>query len=329
MSGSDYGRLLREFAGNVERVAVLMIEDNPIDALLLKTILKHSYQAYFDVFHATTMAEAEGSLKNSPFDIILADLSLPDSEGIETVERVHILAPEIPIVVLTSIDDASVGLQAVQAGAQDYLIKGQIESGLLTRSILYSIERNRMQVKARNLSLKDDLTGLYNRRGFLEFAEQHVRLAQRNVRTLLLIFADLDKLKTINDTFGHREGDEAIKAAAAILNATFRRSDIIARIGGDEFTVLAIDASMEGGEIMISALEQNIRRHNEQSEAPYNISLSTGTALFDPTRPCSIEELMERADRALYKQKHKRRSPVHSPEHWRVDATLAQNWIGR
>jgi diguanylate cyclase (GGDEF)-like protein len=293
-----------------DAMRILMVEDNPIDARLLEAILSKAELGDLQITQSATLADAFGLAEENRFDCILLDLFLPDSYGIETVTRMHRSAADLPIVVMTSLDDAGFGIQALQAGAQDYLVKGHIGARMLARSVRYAIERNRMQMEIRNLSLKDELTGLYNRRGFLALAEQQLKLAQRSARDLLLLFADVDGLKYINDTFGHREGDYAIKNSAEILRKTFRRSDIIARIGGDEFTVLAVDASLEDGQRMIAALEQNIEIHNEQSEDPYRLTLSMGLAAFEPSMTHSIEELMSRADAALYEQK--RRKPARS-----------------
>jgi len=295
-----------------DTMRILMVEDNPIDERLLKAILSKTDLGEFDITPAATLAKAMALLEKNRFDVVLLDLSLPDSYGIETVHCIHTSAADLPIVVMTSLDDAGFGVQALQAGAQDYLVKGHIDAHLLARSLRYAIERNRMQMEIRNLSLRDELTGLYNRRGFLTLAEQQLKLAQRGARELLLIFADVDGLKYINDTFGHREGDYVIKNAAAVLRKTFRRSDIVARIGGDEFTVLAIDASLEDGQRMIEALRQNIDMQNELSEDPYRLSLSAGLAAFD-SMTHSIEELMSRADIALYEQKKMRRARGMSP----------------
>lgn len=291
-----------------DAMRILMVEDNPIDARLLKAILSTANLGDFQITQSTTLAKAIDLVEKNRFDVVLLDLSLPDSYGIETVNRMHASAADHPIVVMTSLDDAGFGIQALQAGAQDYLVKGHIDAHMLARSVRYAIERNRMQMEIRNLSLKDELTGLYNRRGFLALAEQQLKLAQRGAGNLLLLFADIDGLKYINDTFGHREGDYAIKNAATILRKTFRRSDIVARIGGDEFTVLAVDASLEGGQAMINALQQNIDMHNDLSEDPYRLSLSAGLAAFEPSMTPSIEELMSRADSALYDQKKLRRA---------------------
>ncbi|HUQ34274.1 MAG TPA: CHASE3 domain-containing protein [Pyrinomonadaceae bacterium] len=153
------------------------------------------------------------------------------------------------------------------------------------------------------LSLKDDLTGLYNRRGFLTLAEQQMKHAQRSDEQSVLVFADLDGLKGINDSFGHQEGSNAIVKAAQILKETFRESDILARLGGDEFTVLATVASTDRTEAIKFRLQQKLRSFNARHELDYKLSMSIGIARLDPQSRLSIDELIERADAAMYEHK--------------------------
>jgi len=168
-------------------------------------------------------------------------------------------------------------------------------------------DRKRQEDALRALSLVDELTGLYNRRGFLTLAQQQLKLARRGHRELVLLFIDMDDFKEINDTFGHHEGDAALVRAADILKHTFRDSDIVARLGGDEFVVLATDTGKTGSEVIINRLRQELRQRNEREGYPYRLSFSVGAARFDPDAPPSIEELLAAADAMLYEQKkHKR-----------------------
>jgi diguanylate cyclase (GGDEF)-like protein/PAS domain S-box-containing protein len=170
-------------------------------------------------------------------------------------------------------------------------------------------ERKRQEEALRALSLVDELTGLYNRRGFLTLAQQQLKQARRGHRELVLLFVDMDDFKEINDTFGHHEGDAALVRASEILKHTFRDSDIIARLGGDEFVVLATDTGKAGSEIIIQRLREELRNRNERDGYPYRLSFSVGAARFDPEAPPTIEELLAAADAMLYAQKrHKRQS---------------------
>jgi len=167
-------------------------------------------------------------------------------------------------------------------------------------------ERKEAEEALKTLSLKDDLTGLFNRRGFFTVAEQGLKTAQRIGTEMMLIFGDLDNLKGINDTFGHREGDQALVDTSQILKETFRESDIIARMGGDEFVILAINSFETSAEKLINRFEQVLNDHPLQTKRPYTLSLSLGLACFDPQNPCSIDVLLAQADKIMYENKQKK-----------------------
>ncbi|HTL48824.1 MAG TPA: diguanylate cyclase [Verrucomicrobiae bacterium] len=157
--------------------------------------------------------------------------------------------------------------------------------------------------KVKNLSLTDELTQLYNRRGFITHAEQQIRVSDRKKRPISILFADLDGMKEINDQLGHKMGDQALIETAAILNNTFRKADVIARLGGDEFAVLAVETNEETAVVMSDRLQKNIREFNEQTGLPFKLAISTGISTYDPENPCSLEKLLERADDEMYKMK--------------------------
>lgn len=282
---------------------VLLVEDNPGDARLLREFIAEIDPPQFEITRVERLSEAIQALKARHFDAVLLDLSLPDGHGLSTFDTLHQQVPGVPIVVLTGLDDNTLALSAVQQGAQDYLVKGQVSSALLWRSLRYAIERNRMQAALRNLSIIDDLTGLYNRRGFLTLAQQQIKNAQRGDTKLLLIYADLDKMKQINDNYGHQEGDWALIKVADILRATFRESDIIARLGGDEFTVLATVHPDDDRAELLPRLQNNIKALNEMQARPYEVSLSIGSTCFDPHVDQSLEDRLAQADEALYNEK--------------------------
>jgi len=165
----------------------------------------------------------------------------------------------------------------------------------------------RLREELRTMALIDDLTGLNNRRGFSTLGQQQVKLADRAQRGMFLLFSDLDNLKLINDTFGHHEGDQALIETANIHRETFRQSDIIARVGGDEFAVLAIESHKGSGEILAARLQERLRTHNTQRNRRYKLSISVGLDYYDPTCPRSIDELLDRADRSMYEQKQQKK----------------------
>lgn len=171
-------------------------------------------------------------------------------------------------------------------------------------------ETVQLREKLREMSINDELTGLYNRRGFLDMAERELKIAKRKKRMLVLFFVDLDGLKWINDTLGHNGGDQALIDTANILKKTFREVDILARFGGDEFVILATDASKFSAEILTARLYENLTAHNSKETCRYNLSLSIGISYYDPEIPASLEELISRVDSAMYEQKKSKRKLI-------------------
>lgn len=170
-------------------------------------------------------------------------------------------------------------------------------------------ERRRIQETLRQLSLLDELTKLYNRRGFITLAQEQLLLANRTKKELVLLFADVDDLKNINDKFGHQEGDRALIETAYILKDTFRKSDIIARVGGDEFVVLAVDTPVARIGIPVEHLQKNFKTHNAREGRAYQLSISIGTTIYDPQHPLSVDELLSQADKLMYRDKNNKKHP--------------------
>jgi diguanylate cyclase (GGDEF)-like protein/PAS domain S-box-containing protein len=163
--------------------------------------------------------------------------------------------------------------------------------------------RREMEIELEAMALTDQLTGLYNRRGFFTLATRELRRAQRSKESMLLFFADLDGLKAINDDFGHEEGDRILMAAAKILTQTFRTSDIISRIGGDEFAILVVDADESLMEKLLLRLYRLINNLNIRKLHKSKLAVSIGHTVYDPTNPVSLDELISLADQRMYKMK--------------------------
>ncbi|MCI0402466.1 MAG: diguanylate cyclase [Acidobacteria bacterium] len=289
-----------------ETITVLLVEDEPDHRLLFRKMLAAA-GGREKVVAVESLKRALDYLAHERADIVLLDLRLPDSQGMETFASLHAQAPAVPIIVLSGMSDEQMAVEAVRQGAQDYLVKGQFEAGLLSRAIRYGIERHRMREELRSLSLVDELTGLYNRRGFLVLAEQQQKIGRRTRRGFLLFFLDLDGLKEINDNFGHKEGDHAIVKASEVLKEAFRGSDIIARLGGDEFAVLAVEADTGAAQRPLMELEHELKELKARKELPYNISLSIGVARSNPNNDESIEQLLTQADAFMYEEKRNKR----------------------
>ncbi|MBN2444823.1 MAG: GGDEF domain-containing protein, partial [Spirochaetales bacterium] len=170
------------------------------------------------------------------------------------------------------------------------LFQKHLETEEEMKKILSQLERTNKELQ--NLSLRDELTGLYNRRAFITLGEQHLRLASRTKRIFLLFFADMDGLKSINDTYGHREGDVALMKGADILKQSFREADIIARFGGDEFTIVAIDAGKDDVTTLKLNLLKNIKNYNKTSKKPYKLGISMGFAVYNNDSSKTFENLI-------------------------------------
>jgi diguanylate cyclase (GGDEF)-like protein len=168
--------------------------------------------------------------------------------------------------------------------------------------------RSRFLDQLRSFALTDDLTGLYNRRGLLLLGLQHLKLASRTGKSLLLFFVDIDQFKRVNDSLGHLKGDAFLICCSEVLRSTFRASDIIARIGGDEFVVLAQEGAENGSGAIFDRLESALRSLNDKVDSPHKLSLSVGVARFDPQNPVSLGELLALADREMFEHKRARAS---------------------
>ena len=160
-----------------------------------------------------------------------------------------------------------------------------------------------MEDTLRLLSWIDELTKLYNRRGFIQMAEHQIKLAGRTKKGLFLFFADVDKLKLINDTYGHSEGDRALIEITELLKDSFRESDIIARIGGDEFAALLPETSKENVATIMERLQQKLETLNKREDRKYQLSISFGITPYDPDTSVNSENLLKQADRLMYAQK--------------------------
>ncbi len=170
-------------------------------------------------------------------------------------------------------------------------------------------ERKRIEARLYTLSTKDELTGLFNRRGFFTLVEQQLKMANRDKKTIFLFYADLDNLKEINDSLGHQVGDEALVDIAKILQDTFRESDIIARVGGDEFIAVPVGTTGETVRLISDRVDRNLEIYNSEKTRQHCLSLSFGIVSYDPSAPSTIDELLAQGDRLMYEQKRSKKSP--------------------
>ena len=302
---SAFGPDLAGVAGDLIRV--LLVEDSRTQARFIQQVLRDLRAwAEFDVVWAETLESALDRLGDDGVDIVLLDLMLPDSEGLATFQRLYGAHSGVPIIVLSGVGDEAVAMRAVSEGAQDYLIKKNVSPDLLARSVRYALERHRAMEALRRLALVDELTGVHNRRGFMYLGDQQLAVARRAGMSATVLFVDVDGLKRINDTSGHERGDRALADAAALMRRTFRSSDVVGRVGGDEFAALLLSETEPA--TSIERLRAAIDDHNREAGADAPLSCSIGAVRCDPADHRSLQELLAEADRAMYASRHAARS---------------------
>jgi diguanylate cyclase (GGDEF)-like protein len=290
-----------------ERQRVLLIEDNPGDARLIREMLSEGEDGLFELDCVGRLSQGLEYLSAQPAGVVLLDLSLPDSYGFDTFLKVYAHSPKVPIIVLTGHDDQTVALSAVKTGAQDYLVKGKLDRELLLRSMQYSIERKRYQEQLEYQANYDALTGLPNRNLLHDRLKQSV-YAQRFVRSIGVVFLDIDHFKFVNDSLGHNTGDKLLQKVAARLLDSVRDGDTVARLGGDEFILILNDQT--GQEVIYRAMQRIISRITEPVEVDGQellVTASAGISLYPQDGP-DVETLLKNADAAMYRAKEKGRN---------------------
>jgi diguanylate cyclase (GGDEF)-like protein len=203
---------------------------------------------HIELHHVLRLSDGIDAWQQHAFDVVLLDLSLPDSSGLYGVTTLRREIPVAPIVVLTGNSDNQLALEALDHGAQDYLVKGQTSGAALVRTIRHAIHRHRKQLqresqvaKLTQLTRIDPLTSLLNRQALDEVIAKEWSRSERSGAPLSCVLIDLDHFKRINDTYGHLIGDEVLKGAAGLLSKISRECDHVARYGGEEFCAILPD----------------------------------------------------------------------------------------
>jgi diguanylate cyclase (GGDEF)-like protein len=281
---------------------VLLIGGDPADAARTAGLLAQGGIGRFTVSRIGTVAAAAESLRRRPCDAVLLDLARSDHAGLDAVKAVLAIAPDIPLVVLGRLDER-LALEAVRSGAQDYLVEGQGDGGLLRRAVRHAIERKRIERELSQLAKLDPLTGLPNRTLFRDRLAQAVQRLDRRDHVMALIFIDLDGFKAVNDRYGHATGDRLLEAVAARLRRVVRRTDTLARLGGDEFTIILEglrhrDDAARVAEQALFSLRQSFEVDGEVIE----LGASLGVAIASHATEMP-DALTRRADAAMYRAK--------------------------
>jgi diguanylate cyclase (GGDEF)-like protein len=291
-------------------IAVLVVEDDRGEASSVQSMLERSDAPRFEVVQAASVEEALRMLLERSYDALLLDLTLPEGLGIDALMRAKVAAADAPIVVLGAEPSDEEALQVLRAGAQDYLAKEECNARLLARTISQAVERHRIRselLAARQrehfAATHDALTGLANRESFLELFRSALAQAERTRKSLALLFIDLDHFKAINDSLGHVAGDQLLKFVADRLSTVTRRSDLVARLAGDEFVLCIRDMSDAHAPAAVAQKLMEILSEPYLLEGNESwITASIGIAVF-PVDGADAQELLRNADMAMYRAK--------------------------
>ncbi|HEY3656185.1 MAG TPA: GGDEF domain-containing protein [Steroidobacteraceae bacterium] len=250
-------------------------------------------------------------VKQAP-DVLLLESTLTPHFVSRMAIQLRNKLPNLPILLLPDIHGAVELEGPPEVGGKQSRLSAAagnnpIAADTIAQTLRYTHGHLGLQRTLLQMALRDDLTGLHNRRGFMALAARNLRWARDARQNMLMFFADLDGLKWINDHYGHSEGDRAISLAAACIEQTFRKFDVTGRLSGDEFVALIQEEPGGSAEAICQRLHSNLADCTG-AENRYKLSLSVGVAHFDPDKPATLQDLMRQADTALYAQKRKRKN---------------------
>ncbi len=288
------------------KISLLIVEDDIDDFYIVKELLQKDEHFDYEFFHTGKLESAIYLTTQRQVDVILLDLNIEDSEGLETLQKMIKTLPDTPIVVLTGLNEEQIGRTAIQNGATDYIPKAHATTYLLSRAITYGIDRNRLISEIKRQAEEDCLTGLPNRSSLFKHLETLIEQAKRNDSKLAMAMLDLDGFKSVNDKYGHLAGDKLLVEVARRLKQALRKSDYVARLAGDEFILLI--TNYNNHEELLSVLEKKrlsvakpmlIDLPAENIEV--KISCSIGVVEWSENK--TIENLVSLADSQLYEGK--------------------------
>jgi diguanylate cyclase (GGDEF)-like protein len=288
-------------------IKILHVEDSDEDAELLAFALANAHDREYDIHRARSLSEMHEILTLVRPDIVLLDLHLPDSHGLDTVRKAMLVSHDAPVLVLTGKNEDEIGIAAVDAGAQDFLPKGEIMTPVLKRGIDFAIRRKGVVRAAELRAATDALTGLSNRAHFIRTLDSATAHADRHCHGFALAVVDLEGFKAINDGKGLAAGDEVLTTVAVRMKAVARNNDHLCRLGGDEFVIL-LDGVVAEEQAKIAAA-----RYAAAIGAPITlrngdvvrVDASLGLALC-PGDGRTASALVEAADRRMYQAKAER-----------------------
>ena len=282
----------------------LLIEDRAHDAEFIEMMLTRSPEISVTVNHVVTLTQAIAACQTDKFDIILLDLGLPDSPGVDSISTLLAYVPETPIVVLTGDERDQTAVRAINAGAQDYLPKQHVVGSLLARILKHSIARQQRLNRANSDALIDVLTGLGNRRAFDSELDRRINDFHRHRFPFCLALFDIDRFKSVNDNWGHSVGDEVIRTVAKAISEKGRKSDHFSRYGGEEFSMVMPMTPLAGAKL---ATRRCLARTREVKASEHDLSVTASCGLTEVIKDDTVASIVDRADAALYEAKRRGR----------------------
>ena len=290
---------------------ILVVDDTKANLKLLMAVLGG---AGYRVRPATDGELALRSVRAKRPDLILLDVKMPGIDGYEVCRRLK--ADEdtssIPVIFISASVDNNGRVMGFEAGGVDFITKPFSSAEVLARvdthlSLRHAqVELERRAVELRDMAETDELTGLLNRRGFMLLGDNALRAAAASGVSVAVMYADIDGMKEINDTHGHSVGDEALRETAAILREWFRSSDLLGRMGGDEFAALAVGIGERGMHSLLCRVDAGFSAR--EAEGGYPLALSTGVTYSETDAGASsLEQLLELADERMYAAKQAKR----------------------
>lgn len=304
---------------------ILLVEDDQEFADILRIRLSKEMGPRLEITCLPTLQQALGALAEKTWDLILLDLMLPDSSGIQTFATLRSQARHTPVVIMSGLDNDALAIDAVRKGAEDYLVKGEINSRFLLRIMHHAIDRHRIKEKLASvtgrlretnlrlekMALLDPLTELYNRRGLQQALTRETQILSREGGKLMVLIFDIDDFKKINDSLGHPVGDILLKETAKKIQDSVRASDHVARIGGDEFILLLPKTLLKEGLRLAERLRfavSNITITVSEKET-MKITASFGLAPV-PEHVASVDDLLAISDPFLRQSKNEGKNRV-------------------
>jgi len=294
-----------------EAIKILLVEDNKDHGFLVRNHLNSKLKYSVEIAETGEQALALVKENTSRFNLVLLDYNLPGTNGLNILRQIQTLNRHLPIVVITGLGSEAVAVEIMKAGAKDYVIKTGEYYKALHITIDQVMEKHKfemlnieLQQQLEERANKDFLTGVFNRHRFNDLYDHEITSARRYKRPISIALIDVDKFKQINDKYGHKMGDFALVSISEVLLQQLRNSDIIGRVGGDEFVVVMPETVKEQASLTFSRIHKKLEQFNLKGQFPCELSISVGICSSDE----SYDNMIERADKEMYEMKEAKKS---------------------